>query len=1434
MKKIIFFFFIVIINISFAQQGLIQEIHISKKDSIRLRKLPELKMTQDYIQTRSPLPYFVDNSIHPYWRGIFWQSGCSCGQASSEGYVYTYEVDRKRNVDASIDENRYAYSFTYNFLNIGNTVCGASWIESNDIIREAGIPNIPTNNGVLTDTYMRHWLNGYDKYYAAMQNRINNIYAIPVGTPEGLDMLKHWLNDHLENSPYGGLAFFYANHVYEPDTVPLGTPEGGKHIITGFSNTSHSMTIIGYNDSVRYDYNNDGQYTNDIDITGDGIVDMRDWEIGAIKIVNTYNGSSSPLVWADQGFCYVMYRVLAYHNSGGGFWDKKAYVQDVKENYLPLLTAKVNLTYDSRDKIKIMAGVSTDLAASFPEHVEEFPHFRFQGDSLFMQGEASTADKTIEFGLDLTELLNYVDSNQAAKYFLYILEDDPDDEGTGTVNSFSIIDYAAGGVEHTSTQTNVPITDNGNTLLTVETTINYSDVAITTDSIPKAELSMPYSAQVEAVGGTEPYRWFPFFDYKITAMNNTFVPITGTVVTGTYANVNWNFDFPFYGKKYNSGTVSARGALTFDVEDTNVPYDRDYSVIFRYFKSISPFFGDMSSATVRYEGDNTYAKFYWSGSFDGTSIAFMITLFPDGTIYIDYDNNSNPADREWSAGVSMGDQTSYQEFDFAGKTYPANTRLILEPRPFPEGLTIDNNGEISGTLTQEFTGDSIFVKLVDNNWLTDVRGFLFANNGLLLSNYQATTSDDNIIEYGETAQLSLDLTNVGEPSINNINLELIDYDTNYVLVDSLDTLNTILMNDVVTLTDAFTFTVAEQIPDNTALNFVVHVESDEVSAADTFMLIARAPVIDIIDVQISDGNDNILDPGESADILIYYKNTGGSEGINLVSSYTPTDPYVTINSVTNNTIALLEPDSIWVVTINITTDAATPPSYYTVIESDIDGDKSFHSDNDVTVGIGLIVENWESGTMNEFPWGTSGDAYWYVQNSTVYEGSYALQSGDINDDEVSTLKIVTTVTSDGIISFYRKVSSEASYDYLRFYIDGQQKGEWAGEVDWSKISVAVSSGLHTFEWKYEKDVTVSAGSDAAWVDFIVFPAIDFSEPIMSVSVSSVEKYMAPDELDTDTIYIYNIGGGIFDYTATIDNASLSLLNNNENTYLEQRSVDGSTLTADPDSFNTGIPMIMEFTIYNGSTDDEWLKDLTVSFPLGVVLDSATNFVGGSGGTMDWDGANGNGTDVNWHGEDANGWGVVHNGETASASFYLNIDTAIQNSVIFQYQIDGDAYGATPHSITDFLVLSNAGPNDTWLTLSNEQAGVVATDSASLLLNFNTFAIPIGIYNCIVTIESNVDTIDIPVILHVTDVSVINNLETFIQVYPNPANEHLTIVNYLNIEAEIIFYNALGEVQYQEIANSEIININTSTWVEGLYLLTFKQNGKVYNEQIIIK
>jgi hypothetical protein len=53
--------------------------------------------------------------------------------------------------------------------------------------------------------------------------------------------------------------------------------------------------------------------------------------------------------------------------------------------------------------------------------------------------------------------------------------------------------------------------------------------------------------------------------------------------------------------------------------------------------------------------------------------------------------------------------------------------------------------------------------------------------------------------------------------------------------------------------------------------------------------------------------------------------------------------------------------------------------------------------------------------------------------------------------------------------------------------------KWAGEIDWSLESFPVNAGNHTFKWTFIKDQAVTSGSDATWVDFIVFPPLEMNE-----------------------------------------------------------------------------------------------------------------------------------------------------------------------------------------------------------------------------------------------------------------------------------------------------------------------------------------------------
>ncbi len=125
--------------------------------------------------------------------------------------------------------------------------------------------------------------------------------------------------------------------------------------------------------------------------------------------------------------------------------------------------------------------------------------------------------------------------------------------------------------------------------------------------------------------------------------------------------------------------------------------------------------------------------------------------------------------------------------------------------------------------------------------------------------------------------------------------------------------------------------------------------------------------------------------------------------------------------------------------------------------------------------------DFESGAL---PAGftTSGAATWRVTTTTARTGTRSAASGDITHSQSSSLSYGFTLANPGELRFGYSVSSESSYDYLRFFLDGVQQAQWSGTVAWAEYRLAVAAGAHTAEWRYVKDGSLDGGSDTAWID----------------------------------------------------------------------------------------------------------------------------------------------------------------------------------------------------------------------------------------------------------------------------------------------------------------------------------------------------------------
>ena len=382
---------------------------------------------------------------------------------------------------------------------------------------------------------------------------------------------------------------------------------------------------------------------------------------------------------------------------------------------------------------------------------------------------------------------------------------------------------------------------------------------------------------------------------------------------------------------------------------------------------------------------------------------------------------------------------------------------------------------------------------------------------VVYSSHQVDDSQGNAngeVDFGESIGLTVEIENVGSQQANNVQVTLTTSDNFVTVTDGFENYGDIAGGTTLSVTDAFSFDVASNIPDQHIVNFDLEIVGEDTWNSN-FSIVVNAPELIIGNLSIDDsqsGNgDGILDPGETADIIIQASNTGhcACENTNGLLSTTSSN----INITTGNfDLGIMSAGETKNAVFTISVDGSAPVG--TSIDLDLElSSGEYNAQNIFYLTVGLIYEDFETGDFSAFGWEFGGNSPWIVSNNDPYEGVYCAKSGDISDGQSSELYISMNVLADDEISFFRKVSSEEGWDFLRFYIDGSQIGEWSGEEGWEEVSYPVSTGSHTFKWTFEKDGSVSNGDDCGWIDYIIFPAASGSGNILSVSVSA-----SPDEI----------------------------------------------------------------------------------------------------------------------------------------------------------------------------------------------------------------------------------------------------------------------------------------------------------------------------------
>lgn len=403
--------------------------------------------------TASQRPSYVNNAELKFFPPVFNQDGGSCGSASRICYMFTYELNAYRNLSGKSAENYYPSHFVWLLTN-GNS-------GKNEFVTSIGVPSAATYGGqTYSQTFGNQdcsnedfgWMQGYDKWFEAMHNRMlePSNFPMDVGTEEGREAVKNWLWNHSGDTSFqaGGVCGIgvassggnYDGKITRTAANSEAQVVGKKFVKAWGTQVDHALTIVGYDDRIEFDLDGNG-------VAGEVEKD----EVGAWIIANSWGEW-----WGNQGFIYCPYAYAgASFRSDGTFaenwWAPEIY--KVRKDYRPLRTIKLEMEYSRRSEIKLSAGISADINATAPENTIEFEHFKYAGDGNYgntnpapevpMLGrwaDGKLHKEPMEFGYDLTDLTAGYDRSMPLKYF-FIIETRGWGKGSGKIHNASIMDY---------------------------------------------------------------------------------------------------------------------------------------------------------------------------------------------------------------------------------------------------------------------------------------------------------------------------------------------------------------------------------------------------------------------------------------------------------------------------------------------------------------------------------------------------------------------------------------------------------------------------------------------------------------------------------------------------------------------------------------------------------------------------------------------------------------------------------------------------------------------------------------------------------------------------------------------------------------------------------------------------------------------------------
>jgi hypothetical protein len=596
----------------------------------------------------------------------------------------------------------------------------------------------------------------------------------------------------------------------------------------------------------------------------------------------------------------------------------------------------------------------------------------------------------------------------------------------------------------------------------------------------------------------------------------------------------------------------------------------------------------------------------------------------------------------------------------------------------------DNAGAVN--LTFSAITEACDIKLVSTGYgyqPTEVLVQVIPNNGPYLNVPGFVIDQATSINAGTTALIDVTIANIGNQSVSNVTVTLSSSDPYITITNNICSLSSVAANSDVTLDDAFGISISSHVPDEHIIRFNISMGDHNNLWQSNATLTAYAPLFTLDNMVLSDDSgDGMLDAGEGATVNFDLVNSGHMIANQAIASFIINNPDVIVASeILNlgNLVVGVNNNISFPIQLSNDFDAAA-----LVFGVSVRAECGSTIEN-FLIPVGMSGDTFETGDFSMLNWNFAGNSNWQITSSESHNGTYSAKSGTVGNNQVSTLTLNVNLAIAGDVSFWYKVSSEGSYDWLEFYDGTTRVNRWSGEVGWAQYTYSAQAGNHTFSWKYDTDWSTTEGQNCGFIDDLMLPggatggtnvsifhctteAIDFLDVdpnveyerelvIQNAGNETLTGYLImPTGFTLDQSQNFSIEGGeslLYKviHTAAIDeNQQVAITINSNDAFYPSHTVTVTVEARTGNDENSNLPVV---TALNGNYPNPFNPETSIAFSLkeaGNVKIEIYNIKGQRINTLVNEVRNAGNYSLIWRGTDNN------NSKVASGVYFYRMET----------------------------------------------------------------------------------------------------------------------------------------------------------------------------------